>query len=245
MEGIIPEYTDFVKQVLARDNYTCQCCGQEHGELNVHHLNGYRWFKEGRTDPNNGITLCENCHMNFHYEYGKKKNTKEQFEEWIGYTIKILDTYNHPLPIARKIYCIEEDKIYDSALVLEKEWNTFHTLIYAVCNRKQYTVCNKHLLWLDEYLQMTENDVKRYLENCIPKHYKKVICITTGKIFKTSKDARCYYNCSNHIVDCCKEKRNYCGTLPNGTKLQWMYYEDYIKQKDLENTDELCMENIT
>ena len=31
-------YTEFVKKVLARDNYTCQCCGQEHGDIEVHHL---------------------------------------------------------------------------------------------------------------------------------------------------------------------------------------------------------------
>lgn len=264
MEGIIPEYTDFVKQVLARDDYTCQCCGQEHGELNVHHLNGYSWFKEGRTDPHNGITLCENCHMNFHYEYGKEKNTKEQFEEWIGKTILLDSCALENLPTARKVYCIEENKVYNSAKELAYEWNISHVSIYCVCNRKTskrkyidsdgetkeiittcHTVKGKHLLWHDEYLKMTKEEIDVYIKTNVNKTYRKVICITTGKVFDTIRQAHNFYGSnSNQIIKCCRGSAYYAGTLPNGTKLQWMYYEDYIQQKDLENTDELCMENI-
>ena len=30
MKRNYPEYRDFIKRVLARDNYTCQCCGRNH-----------------------------------------------------------------------------------------------------------------------------------------------------------------------------------------------------------------------
>lgn len=59
-------------------------------------------------------------------------------------------------------------------------------------------------------------------------HYfaKKVICTTTGKIFNTIKEAKSYYQItSSHISDCCKGKRDYCGKLEDGTKLQWKYIE--------------------
>ena len=80
-----PEYIEFIKKVLARDNYTCQCCGDNKGgNLNVHHLDGYNWCKEKRTNIDNGITLCENCHKEFHSIYGKGNNTKEQFEHFIN-----------------------------------------------------------------------------------------------------------------------------------------------------------------
>ena len=80
-----PEYTQFIKNVLKRDNYTCQCCGKEGNghNLRVHHLNGYNWCKEERTELYNGITLCKDCHKIFHKLYGKGNNTKEQFEEFI------------------------------------------------------------------------------------------------------------------------------------------------------------------
>lgn len=61
---------------------------------------------------------------------------------------------------------------------------------------------------------------------------KSVICITTGKIFTTLKEAGVFYNCNNnHISSCCRGKRNYCGKLEDGTRLKWAYYEDYITQQ--------------
>ena len=55
---------------------------------------------------------------------------------------------------------------------------------------------------------------------------KKVICITTGKIFNSQKEAGNYYKCSN-ICICCKGRLKSAGKLPNGTKLQWKYLENY------------------
>lgn len=69
----------FRGEVFERDDYTCQICFERGGRLNAHHLNGYHWFRDGRYDSTNGVTLCENCHLEFHKIYGKKHNTKEQF----------------------------------------------------------------------------------------------------------------------------------------------------------------------
>lgn len=77
-------YYDFIKEVYERDNYTCQCCNDDSGgNLNAHHLNGYNWDKEHRTDINNGITLCEECHREFHKIYGYGNNTIKQFKEFL------------------------------------------------------------------------------------------------------------------------------------------------------------------
>lgn len=81
----IPGYRDFIKGVFERDNYTCQRCGDNKGgNLVAHHLNGYDTFKEQRTDVNNGVTLCNVCHKEFHSLYGYGNNTKEQYKEWIS-----------------------------------------------------------------------------------------------------------------------------------------------------------------
>lgn len=79
--------------LFERDGYICQCCGNKSGKgnpikLNAHHLNGYHWCKEERYDINNGVTLCEYCHDakyigSFHNIYGRKNNTREQFEEFL------------------------------------------------------------------------------------------------------------------------------------------------------------------
>lgn len=77
------EYYSWRNEVYERDNYICICCGYDKGHnLNAHHLNGYNWDKEHRTDVNNGVTLCKNCHDKFHNIYGYGDNTKEQFEEF-------------------------------------------------------------------------------------------------------------------------------------------------------------------
>ena len=55
---------------------------------------------------------------------------------------------------------------------------------------------------------------------------KVVICITTGKIFNSEKEASNYYKCSC-ISLCCEGIYKSAGKLPNGTKLQWKYVKDY------------------
>ena len=80
----IEGYKEWRKQVYERDNYTCQCCGEKgHGNLVAHHKNGYNWDKEHRTDVDNGVTLCEDCHKEFHEIYGKGNNTEEQYIEFL------------------------------------------------------------------------------------------------------------------------------------------------------------------
>lgn len=247
---LIDGYQDFIKTVLIRDDYTCQCCEKSvSGKMVAHHINGYNWFIEGRVDPNNGITLCENCHENFHSIYGKGNNTKEQFEEWLGKSMEIIK-YNGELPRTRKVYCFEDKVIYNSVIEVSITEN-IKTLsqIYNVCNRKeltkeyrnkdgtiiQYTspcltVNGKHFIWYDEYLKMTDTEILNYIHQ--NPHFKKIICLTTGEIFESIKEAKEKYKCSSHIGDCCVGRRETCGQLPDGTKLKWMYYGDYIKNCD-------------
>ena len=52
---------------------------------------------------------------------------------------------------------------------------------------------------------------------------KPVICITTKKIFYSSKDAQIFYNTGHHIQECCRGRRKSCGKLPDGTKLVWRF----------------------
>lgn len=56
---------------------------QENKQLKAHHLDGYNWCKEKRFDISNGVTCCDRCHKLFHKIYGRGKNTKEQFIEFL------------------------------------------------------------------------------------------------------------------------------------------------------------------
>ena len=60
---------------------------------------------------------------------------------------------------------------------------------------------------------------------------KKVICITTGMVFDTAREAGRYYNIksTSHINSCCTGERKSCGKLEDGTKLVWRHYDEYLK----------------
>lgn len=77
------EYFEWRRLVFERDEYTCQVCRRaKGGNLTAHHLNGYHWDKKARTDVNNGVTLCEPCHKEFHSIYGYGDNNFFQFTQF-------------------------------------------------------------------------------------------------------------------------------------------------------------------
>ena len=80
----IERYFSWVSKVFKRDNYICQCCGDNSGgNLVNHHLEGWHWCKELRFEVSNGVTLCECCHKDFHILFGRGWNTSEQFYQFL------------------------------------------------------------------------------------------------------------------------------------------------------------------
>ena len=75
------EYRDFRQRVMERDKFKCQLTGLA-GHLEVHHITGVSTDASRILDLDNAITLHEGIHNLFHSEYGNKKNTMEQFEEF-------------------------------------------------------------------------------------------------------------------------------------------------------------------
>jgi len=72
------------ESIFARDNWTCQKYGIKGGKLNPHHIQNFAQFPELRFAIDNGITLSEKAHKEFHKKYGKKNNNLEQLKEFLN-----------------------------------------------------------------------------------------------------------------------------------------------------------------
>jgi hypothetical protein len=62
-----PQYYQWRKKIFARDNYTCKKCGSSE-KLHGHHILPILDFPKLIFNVNNGITLCEKCHMEGHHK---------------------------------------------------------------------------------------------------------------------------------------------------------------------------------
>lgn len=78
------EYKNWRKEVYHRDNYTCQCCNIRGSKLNAHHINNFSTDVHNRFNVDNGITFCEECHIEFHKVFGKKDNNYSQVLKFIS-----------------------------------------------------------------------------------------------------------------------------------------------------------------
>lgn len=61
------EYKSWSEKVKRRDKKTCQICsGTE--KLHAHHILSWKDHHEKRFDVDNGVTLCQECHMSVHHQ---------------------------------------------------------------------------------------------------------------------------------------------------------------------------------
>ena len=86
----------WIVEIFERDNYICQKCNNGSNKLNVHHLDSVSGILtrnnittkeeamicEELWDNDNAVTLCKECHHEFHNLYGRKKFTVENYYEW-------------------------------------------------------------------------------------------------------------------------------------------------------------------
>ena len=60
---------------------------------------------------------------------------------------------------------------------------------------------------------------------------RSVLCVTTGEIFNTIKDAVKKYKVhSTNVSQCCRGNVKHTGKLPDGTPLEWRYIDLNNKQ---------------
>ena len=236
---LYPEYTQFIKSVLARDNYTCQCCGKKsESDMEVHHLYGYAGFPEHRINQKQALSLCKNCHQSFHswhtgkYGFKNKGNcTRGHYEEWIGNSILNLEEYNGVLPSAKRVYCYELDMVFNSISDAGKKLKINPSNIYRVCNHQGNTAYDNHWFWYDEYIKMKQEDIDYYISFSPEHHHRhneKVICLNTKEILPKLDFCKKYNITPNKISNVISNKSDVLNL--NGIPILFMYYSDYLSK---------------
>jgi len=178
-----------------------------------------------------------NTTIGFHWsEEGRKKlrvkkteETKRRMSESkkIGYK-------NGNLPKIRKVICITTEEIFDSITYGAEKYNIETSGIIRCCKNERksagsHPITKEKLKWVyyDEY------NSKSYTSSTI--NFCKIICLTTGEIFNSIKEAEKTFNIfKGGILKCCKNKIHSAGIHPDTKeKLVWMYHNEYIlKTKD-------------
>ena len=77
------EFRLWRERVFERDNFVCQKTQIKGGKLHPHHINNFAEKEDLRFIIDNGITLSEKAHKEFHKKYGFKNNTIEQINEFL------------------------------------------------------------------------------------------------------------------------------------------------------------------
>lgn len=78
------EWKVWREKVFERDDWTCQKYRTKGGILHPHHIKNFNEHSELRFELDNGITLSEKAHKEFHGIYGTKNNTREQLNEFLN-----------------------------------------------------------------------------------------------------------------------------------------------------------------
>ncbi len=75
------EWKHAKEKALKRDNYTCQICGDKN-HLVVHHINDASYHRDQRYDLDNLVTLCYDCHRQFHTNFKRSYRQKCTKYDW-------------------------------------------------------------------------------------------------------------------------------------------------------------------
>lgn len=129
------------------------------------------------------------------------------------------------------VYCFETNKVYRSALEASKETHANYSHIRRVCKGLENAVNGLHFCYVNE------KDKYIFKNNA---DESPVVCVNTGKRYKTiveaSKDTGCSQSC---ISSCCR------GVINTTKGLTWCYEKDYnhsVNVKEGREKKIICIE---
>ena len=172
-------------------------------------------------------------------DYSRMKmsvNTREAFkrpdviEKIKKAALKRRGSNNHN---ARKVICITNSQIYDTATEASNELGVTTQDIHKVCSGI-YKSAGKYTIGKPLQFKYYEPGMVYKEEKIIGLYERKpVMCVNTKEIFPSATKAAAHYKLSqSDISACCAGKRNFAGRLKNGDYMKWVLQEDYDPHKE-------------
>lgn len=127
------------------------------------------------------------------------------------------------------VVLLNTGELFDSCIDASRKTGICYDNIIRCCKKnKSYSYAGKLdngelAVWRyeNEYVLMTRSEVRKKVDDI---NREKYICLTTGKRFKTLREASEFYKIKNwkNISACLRGKSRTCGEI-NGIRLQWDY----------------------
>lgn len=165
-----------------------------------------------------------------------------EYLQWLYYDDYIKG--KQPIEIKlKKVICVTTGEVFLNITKAVEKYTSANIVNISLCCDKVYSTCGSlkdgtRLQWLyyDDYLNG---------EKPLPYFNSKIICVTTRKVFDNASEAAMYYDIdSSHIYENCRRECIYSGELKDGTKLQWLFYDDYlngVKPLEIKDNRVVCM----
>lgn len=137
---------------------------------------------------------------------------------------------------AKKVYCYEKDKIYDSMIEASVDCNISIGNISSCINDGKVsagfdkeTGLYLHWCWAEDKDTFIPPSQER--SACLGKYHanvRRIYCFELDEVFYGTGEVQRKYNINTcHLVDCLHGKRHSCGKHPvTGKLLHWCYYDD-------------------
>lgn len=139
-------------------------------------------------------------------------------------------------PTASPVVCLNTGVSYGSAITASNELSLSYPSIIRSCKYHTKVRGSDYVfVKASDYAQMTELDIASIIERSnhtrdnMGSVRRSVICLNTGEIFTSPKDAsKKYHRSYSNLMHCCRGEAHSYGQSPDGTPLAWMYYDEYI-----------------
>lgn len=123
-----------------------------------------------------------------------------------------------------------DGKIFDNPSKASEYYDIPYNLVAGSCRGNKKTTYGQIFIYINDYEELTNETITEIIVQRWTNVNPPIVCLNTGKIYKTQVEARDYANIkfSDSIRNCAEHKSEYAG-FAEGQYLKWMFYDEYSR----------------